>query len=48
MQDRMSEEEMFELIQVDGKPNEYKCKECEKSYTVAGSVKKHFRAKHKR
>ena len=44
----MGEEEVFDLIQVVGKPDEYKCKECEKSYPVAGSIRKHFRAKHKK
>ena len=39
---------MFDLVQMDGKPDEYKCKECDKTYTVAGSVKKHYKAKHKR
>jgi hypothetical protein len=44
----MGEDDVFDLIQVDGKADEFKCKECDKSYTVAGSVRKHFKAKHKR
>ena len=43
----MGDDDVFDLIQVDGK-DEYKCKDCDKSYTVAGSVRKHFKAKHKR
>ena len=44
----MGKEEVFILIQVDGKQDEYKCKECDKTYTVAGSVRKHFQAKYKK
>ena len=44
----MTDEEVFEIIQLEGKPDEFKCKECERTFSVPGSVKRHVRAKHRK
>ena len=44
----MAEEEVFEIIQVEGKPDEFKCRECERTFSVPGSVKRHVGAKHRK
>ena len=44
----MGDEETFDLIQEEGKPDEYKCKECDRSYSAIGSVRRHISTKHKK
>ena len=44
----MGDEEIYEVIQVDGKPDEFKCKECDRTFSVPGSFKRHVRAKHRK
>ena len=44
----MGDDETFELIQEEGKLDEYKCKDCEKSYSAIASVRRHISTKHKK
>ena len=44
----MGDEEVYEVVQVDGKPDEFKCKECDRTFSVPGSVKRHVKAKHRK
>ena len=41
-------ESIFDVIQTEGKADEYKCKECDWIFSVLGSVKRHVKAKHRR